>query len=137
MQLGAQFTTVKSGTRWGTISTLPIAKGRLRLLFENRCNRSSTLSVTMARNGREIPLIALRVKRRVARARRNYARRPSRDGDNSRFRLRSLIETRPSFLGSPRDDSILCARHMERVKRESFLEVETVSYVQSDYSNAF
>jgi len=30
-------------------------------------------------------------------ARRNYARRLSRDGDNSRSRLRSLIETRPSL----------------------------------------
>lgn len=50
----------------------------------------------------EIPLIALDAEpsRRVARARRNYARRPSRDGDNSLFRLRSLIERPPSLLPS-------------------------------------
>lgn len=77
---------------------LPRWGDRLRLLFENGRNRSSARSITAARNMTEIPLIALRAERRSRRARRNYSRRPSRDDDNSRFRLRSLIETRPSLL---------------------------------------
>lgn len=46
----------------------PFRRGdRLRLLFENGRNRSSARSITAARNTTEIPLIALRAERRVAR----------------------------------------------------------------------
>lgn len=62
----------QSGTRWGTISTLSMGPGResergRRLLCENGRNRSSTRSIT-APVTTEIPLIAPRGTRRVARA---------------------------------------------------------------------
>jgi hypothetical protein len=54
-------------------------------------------------------------------ARRNYARRLSRDGDNSRSRLRSLIETRPSLSLSLSLSLVVppLLGHMERVKTSS------------------
>jgi len=62
-----QFRRTIYNSQLGTISTLPRWGDRLRLLFENGHNRSSARSITAARNTTEIPLIALRVERRVAR----------------------------------------------------------------------
>lgn len=62
-----QFRRAIYNSQSGTISTLPRWGDQLRFLFENGRNRSSARSITAARNTTEIPLIALRVERRVAR----------------------------------------------------------------------
>lgn len=92
--------------------------------FYSKTIRSSTRSITTARNDGNSAYCRGTIA--SCRPRRNYARRPSRDGDNSLFRLRSLIERPPplSYLpllprflpvsGSsniPRDYSVLYARH--------------------------
>lgn len=73
----------------------------LLLLFENDRIRSSTRSITTARNDGNSAYCPPRGTVVSCRARRNYARRPSRDGDNSLFRLRSLIERPPSLSPFP------------------------------------
>lgn len=83
----------KEGEKWRLLLLL------LLLLFESGRNRSSTRSITTARNDGNSAYCPPRGTSR--RATRNYARRPSRDGDNSLFRLRSLIERQTLSLPHP------------------------------------
>lgn len=110
----------RSGTRHRTISTLLMRKGdwgrdeereEERKVADCCCcwcsfysksgrNRSSTRSITTTCNDGNSAYCPPRGTSVVSRTPELYARRPSRDGDNSLFRLRSLIERRPSRLPS-------------------------------------
>lgn len=106
--LGAQFTTVSRE------QFQPFRDGETGCVFYSKtvvtAHRLDPLRQLIIRRKFRLLPSAQNVASR--RARWNYSRRPSRDDDNSRFRLRSLIETQPSLLfPSPAWFCLMCAAY--------------------------